>query len=81
MQRLTGAAVTGQAVAGEFPASTAVIGHFIGPYSFDLGVGQNALMYPAGMGCVVTHDVAAWVASSAGMLTVGCGTTHPLPSL
>ena len=65
-------------MAGEFPTSMAVIGHFIGPYSFDVGAGSNSVMYPAGMGCVVTHDIAAWVASSSGMLTVGC---EPAPFL
>ena len=57
---------------GEFPATMAVIGHFIGPYKFDLGVGEISLVYPSGMGYLLTHDLVAWLASSAGVLSVGC---------
>ena len=59
------------ASAGQFPATMAVIGRFLGPYGYATAVGQNSVMFPAGMGFVLTFDVAAWISTSAGMLTAG----------
>ena len=56
---------------GKMPPSLAVLGLFLGPYPYETGVGKNSNVYPAGMGYVLTNDVAAWLAASAEMLSVG----------
>ena len=56
---------------GKMPSSMAVLSLFLGPYPYETGVGKNSNMYPAGMGYVLTYDVAAWLSASAGMLSVG----------
>ena len=61
-----------QVCAGEYPSTTAVIGR-LSSHSIQVGngVGSNTNLFPYGMGYIFTHDVAAWIAKSAGMLSVG----------
>lgn len=51
-------------VIGRFATASSEVG---GP---GLGLG-NTKSFPFGMRCVLTHDVAAWVVSSASMLALG----------
>ncbi len=61
-----------QVDSGEIPTSMALIGHFIGPYVYDTGFGMhNSVVYPSGMGYVVTFDLCSYIAHSAGVLGVG----------
>ena len=60
-----------QVKSGEFPATLAVIGHFIGPCTYETGAGSNSVVYASGMGYVITPDLCSYIANSADVLGVG----------
>ena len=60
-----------QATAGDFPTSMAAISYYIGPLQYPVAGKHTSIVFPFGGGYIITSDVAAFIASSAGILSVG----------